>query len=282
MRVPYLYFSPVISYPNAKINLGLNVVQKRSDGFHSIESVFYPVPWFDILEIVPEKSGRGKVTFTSTGVEIPSNGNPNLCEQVYQLMHNEFDLRSVKMHLHKLVPIGAGLGGGSADAAFTAVMLNDLFQLKRSTEQLEAIVAKVGSDCPFFIQNKPAYVTGRGELLEPFDLDLSGYWVILVNPNIHIGTKEAYAGITPSEPQSSLKQFLVTQVSEWKNGVKNDFEASIFPNHPTIEKLKTQLYEFGADYASMTGSGSTVFGLFENQPQQLRFPEGYSVKIAQL
>ena len=272
----------MISYPNAKINLGLNVVEKRPDGFHNIESVFYPIPWCDILEIVPDKSGRGQVTFTSTGMDIPSNGNPNLCEQVYQLMHNEFDLPSVKMHLHKIVPIGAGLGGGSADAAFAAVMLNDLFQIKLSTEKLETIVAKVGSDCPFFIQNKPAYVTGRGELLEPFDLDLSGYWIVLVNPNIHIGTKEAYAGITPSEPQSSLKELLSEEVLEWKNGVKNDFEASIFPNHPAIEKLKTQLCDLGADYASMTGSGSTVFGLFENEPQQFHFPAGYSVKIAQL
>ena len=272
----------MISYPNAKINLGLNVVQKRPDGFHNIESVFYPIPWCDILEIVPDKSGRGQVAFTSTGIDIPSNGNPNLCEQVYQLMHDEFDLPSVKIHLHKIVPIGAGLGGGSADAAFAAVMLNELFQLKLSTEQLETIVAQVGSDCPFFIQNKPAYVTGRGELLEPFDLDLSGYWIVLVNPNIHIGTKEAYAGITPSQPQASLKELLSKEVLEWKNGVKNDFEASIFPNHPTIEKVKTQLYDLGADYASMTGSGSTVFGLFENEPQQFHFPEGYSVKIAQL
>lgn len=272
----------MISYPNAKINLGLNVVQKRSDGFHNIESVFYPIPWCDILEVVPEKAGIGRVTFTSTGIDILTNGNPNLCEQVYQIMHNEFDLPSIKMHLHKIVPIGAGLGGGSADAAFAAVMLNNLFQLKLSTEQLEAIVGKVGSDCPFFTKNKPAYVTGRGEILEPFDLDLSGYWILLVNPNIHIGTKEAYAGITPSEPRLSLKEFFTEEVSDWKNGVKNDFEASIFPNHPAIEKLKTQLYELGADYASMTGSGSTVFGLFESEPQQLDFPEGYFLKIAQL
>lgn len=260
----------------------MNVVQKRPDGFHDIESVFYPIPWCDILEIVPERSGRGKVTFTSSGIDIRSNGKPNLCERVYQLMHDEYDLPSVKIHLHKFIPIGAGLGGGSADAAFAAVMLNDMFQLGLSTEHLEAIVAKVGSDCPFFIQNKPAYVTGRGELLESYDIDLSGYWIVLVNPNIHIGTKEAYAGITPSKPKSSLKELLSEEVSDWKTGVKNDFEASIFPNHPEIEKLKAQLYDLGADYASMTGSGSTVFGLFENEPQQLVFPEGYFVKVAWL
>lgn len=272
----------MISYPNAKINLGLNVVRKRDDGYHDIESVFYPIPWCDILEVVPEKSGRGKVKFTSSGIEIPSNGNLNLCEQVYQLMHDEFDMPSVKIHLHKIVPIGAGLGGGSADAAFTAVMLNDLFGLKLSTEKLEEIVSTVGSDCPFFIRNKPAYVTGRGEVLKPFDIDLSGYWIALVNPNIHIGTKEAYRGILPVEAETSLEELLANDVSEWKNAVKNDFEASIFPNYPEIESLKEQLIGLGAEYAAMTGSGSTVFGLFENEPQQLLFPAGYSLKIAQL
>lgn len=278
----FKYISPVISYPNAKINLGLNVVRKRADGFHDIESVFYPVPWYDILEIVPEREGKGKVTFTFSGISIPSDGKPNLCERVYALMHDEFGLFSVKMHLHKVVPIGAGLGGGSADAAFAAVMLNDMFELGLLEERLEAIVSQVGSDCPFFIKNKPAYVTGRGEVLQSFDLDLSGYWIVLVNPNIHIGTKEAYAGITPSEPKLSLKELLSKDVSEWKNGVKNDFEASIFPNHPEIEKVKSQLYEFGADYASMTGSGSTVFGLFENEPTHLSFAKEYAVKITRL
>lgn len=272
----------MIAYPNAKINLGLNVLRKRDDGYHDIESVFYPVPWQDILEIVPERSGRGRVTFTSSGISIPSDGKPDLCERVYGLMHEAFDLPAVKIHLHKMVPIGAGLGGGSADAAFTAVMLNEMFQLKLSTEQLEEMVATVGSDCPFFVQNRPAYVTGKGELLEPFDLDLSGYWMVLVNPGIHIGTKEAYAGIVPSEPMDSLKEMLSEPVSEWKNGVKNDFEASIFPNHPEIAALKSQLYELGAAYSSMTGSGSTVFGLFDRQPEQLQFAAGYSVKTVQL
>lgn len=272
----------MISYPNAKINLGLNVVRKRTDGFHDIESVFYPIPWRDILEIVPDTASKGEVTFTSSGISIPSDGKPNLCERVYQLMHEEFGLFSVKMHLHKIVPIGAGLGGGSADAAFAAVMLNQLFEFELSTEKLEEVVAQVGSDCPFFIRNKPAYVTGRGEVLQQFDLDLSGYWMALVNPNIHIGTKEAYSGITPSEPNSSLQEILSKDVSEWKNAVKNDFEASIFPNHPSIQKLKEQMYELGADYASMTGSGSTVFGLFEKEPEGLFFEKEYAVKITQL
>lgn len=272
----------MITYPNAKINLGLNVVRKRQDGFHEIQSVFYPIPWCDVLEIVPEKSGTGEVEFISSGINIPSNGYVNLCEHVYNLIHDDCDLPSVKIHLHKIVPIGAGLGGGSADAAFAAVMLNKMFDLGLPNDHLRAVVSQAGSDCPFFIENKPAYVTGKGEILEPFDLDLSGYWIVLVNPQIHIGTKEAYAGITPSESKSSLKELLSKEVSEWKTGVKNDFEASIFPHHPAIEKLKEQLYDFGADYASMTGSGSTVFGLFEEEPKQMDFPAGYFVKIAQL
>ncbi|MCF8464637.1 MAG: 4-(cytidine 5'-diphospho)-2-C-methyl-D-erythritol kinase [Flavobacteriales bacterium] len=271
----------MISYPNAKINLGLNVIRKREDGYHDIESVFYPVPWRDVLEIVPEKAGKGKVTFTSSGIVIPSDGKPNLCEQVYELMHHEFGLSSVKMHLHKIVPIGAGLGGGSADAAFVATMLNEMFELGLSTKKLEDIVSKVGSDCPFFIRNKPSFVTGRGEILELFDINLSGYWLMLINPNIHIGTKEAYAGIRPLQPTTSLKKLLLRDVSVWKDSVCNDFEVSVFPQHPIIEAIKEQLYSKGATYASMTGSGSTVFGLFEKEPKWKQ-KDGNQTKIIQL
>ena len=271
----------MISYPNAKINLGLNVVRRRPDGFHDIESVFYPVPWRDILEIVPAKEGRGEVAFTSSGLEIPSDGNPNLCEQVYSLMHDEFGLSGVKMHLHKIVPIGAGLGGGSADAAFTAIMLNKLFELKLSADKLEQIVGQVGSDCPFFIRNRPVYVTGRGEVLKPFDLKLSGYWIMLINPKIHIGTKEAYEGIQPIETSNSLQNELQKEMGEWKDVVLNDFEKSIFPKHPIIKGLKDDLYDQGANYASMTGSGSTVFGLFEEEPIREK-KDGFETKIVQL
>ncbi len=272
----------MVSYPNAKINLGLNVLRKREDGFHEIESVFYPIPWRDILEIVPEESGKGSVIFSSSGIEIPTDGKMNLCEQVYQLMHEEFNLPSIKMHLHKIVPIGAGLGGGSADAAFTATMLNELFNLKLKSDKLEDIVAKVGSDCPFFIRNEAAFVTGRGEEIDSFKLDLSGFWIVLVNPNIHIGTAEAYAGLRPGQPEVSLKEIIKKPISEWKLGVKNDFERSVFDKYPQISELKDQFYKMGAVYASMTGSGSTVFGIFESQPQQMEFLEEYSVKIAQL
>ena len=270
----------MICYPNAKINLGLNVVRKRQDGFHAIESVFYPIPWYDILEIVPQKAGNGKVEFSSSGIEIPSDGTPNLCEQVYALLHDECGLPSIKMHLHKIIPIGAGLGGGSADAAFAATMLNQLFELNLLDEKLEQIVAQVGSDCPFFIQNKPAYVSGRGEELTTFDIHLSGYWIMLINPNIHIGTKEAYGGIIPSKPSASLINLLQEDVADWKETVQNDFEKSVFMQYPIIAKLKEEIYAQGAIYASMTGSGSTVFGLFEEEPKLLQMHD-FQIKVAQ-
>ncbi len=272
----------MISYPNAKINLGLNIIRKRTDGFHDIESVFYPVPWYDMLEIVPEKSGRGKVNFTSSGIDIPSSGNLNLCEQVYVLMHREFNLPSVRIHLHKIIPIGAGLGGGSADAAFTAVMLNDMFQLDLSTEKLEEIVVNVGSDCPFFISNQAAFVTGRGEVLSSMELDLSGYWMALINPGIHIGTAEAYSGIIPSVPKTGIKELIQLDVADWPNKLSNDFELSVFDAYPQIKELKDKLYSNGALYASMTGSGSTVFGIFENKPDVGLLASGYAIKIMHL
>lgn len=271
----------MITYPNAKINLGLNVVRKRADGFHDIESLFFPIPWTDILEIVPSTEGKGKVVFTSSGIDIPSNGTPNLCEQVYRLLFDEFGIPSIKMHLHKMIPIGAGLGGGSADAAFAATMLNDMFGLGLSPNRLEELVSKVGSDCPFFIRNTPAFVTGRGELLEPFDLDLSGHWIMLVNPDIHIGTKEAYSGVRPAPSKVDLCSVLSEHLSNWKGGVKNDFEESVFQNHPVLAHLKASLYASGAMYAAMTGSGSTVFGLFDSRPNWTG-KENYQIKIAQL
>lgn len=271
----------MIYFPNAKINLGLNVVAKRDDGFHDIESVFYPIPWQDILEVIPQKSGKGSVVFTSSGIEIPSDGNRNLCERVYQLMHDEFDLGSVKIHLHKIIPIGAGLGGGSADAAFVVTALNQLFELNLSTEKLEEIVSKVGSDCPFFVRNKPAFVEGRGEVLNPIEIDLSGFWIMLINPNIHIGTKEAYAGMKPMQPKFALKESLLEDVSSWKETVSNDFERSVIPAYPVLSHIKDELYGAGAVYASMTGSGSTMFGLFDEEPTW-NGNNNFQVKIARL
>lgn len=269
----------MISYPNAKINIGLNILSKRADGFHEIESVFYPVPWKDILEIVPSGDGAGKVEFTSSGIVIPGDSNGNLCERAYHLLHADFNIPSVKIHLHKVIPIGAGLGGGSADATFTLKMLNDLFELQLKNEQLEKYAERLGSDCPFFVENTPKLVTGRGEEMNQINLDLSEYELVMINPGIHIGTAEAYRNVLLKTPENSLTELMNTSPEGWKTKVENAFEASLFPSYPRIEELKNALYEQGALYASMTGSGSTVYGIFEQGKVDLSEFDGLSVKV---
>ncbi|WP_420575816.1 4-(cytidine 5'-diphospho)-2-C-methyl-D-erythritol kinase [Ekhidna sp.] len=251
----------MIVFPNAKINLGLNIVSKREDGYHNIESCFYPIPWHDSLEVIEAAS----FTFCSYGLEIPGDSSSNLCVKAYELLKADFKIPAVEIHLLKNIPMGAGLGGGSADGAFTLKMLNELFELGLTNLQLEAYALQLGSDCPFFIKNQSAIARGRGEQLEPIDLDLSGYYLAIHNPGIHVSTKDAYTGVTPHQPKSSVSEIIRKPIENWKETLKNDFEASIFPNHPEIEQLKKEMYEVGAVYASMTGSGSTVFGVFEDR-----------------
>ncbi len=256
----------MIAYPNAKINLGLNILRKRPDGYHDIESLFIPVQWRDILEIVEHSEGtRGSVLFSSSGIPVPNDGRPNLCERAYHLLNERHALPSVRIHLHKIVPIGAGLGGGSADAAFTLRMLNELFRLGESDAELEHLAGLLGSDCPFFVRNSPQFVTGRGECMEPFPMHLTGLHMLIVYPKIHIGTAEAYAGVTPAMPTTPLVELLRVPIEDWKHLVRNDFEESVFPNHPVLPRLKQQLYDAGAIYASMTGSGSSIFGIFKQR-----------------
>ncbi len=272
----------MIAYPNAKVNLGLRILRKRPDGYHDIESVFIPVKWEDIIEIVPDSvHGNGKVSFTSSGLTVPDDGKPNLCERAYLLLAKEFGLPSVKMHLHKMIPMGAGLGGGSADAAFALKILNDSFSLKISDLRLEELAGRIGSDCPFFIRNRPQYVTGRGEQMEPFQLDLSGHHILVIHPGVHVGTAEAYAGVIPQVPDSDLRELLQRPITEWRDTVKNDFEESVTKMHPVIEELKELLYASGALYASMTGSGAAVFGIFPER-EKVTIPEGMSAKWAVL
>ncbi|MEP0986545.1 4-(cytidine 5'-diphospho)-2-C-methyl-D-erythritol kinase [Ekhidna sp.] len=251
----------MITFPNAKINLGLNIVSKREDGYHNIESCFYPIPWQDSLEVI-EAASFG---FYSYGLDIPGNSSTNLCIKAYELIRANHDIPPVEIHLLKNIPMGAGLGGGSADGAFTLKMLNNLFELGLSNSQLEAYALQLGSDCPFFIKNQPAIANGRGEQLETIALDLSGYYLVIHNPGIHVSTQEAYAGVKPQIPTTPIADIIHTPKNEWKEVLFNDFEASIFPNHPEIEQLKKEMYEAGASYASMTGSGSTVYGLFEEE-----------------
>ncbi|WP_462248113.1 4-(cytidine 5'-diphospho)-2-C-methyl-D-erythritol kinase [Ekhidna sp.] len=250
----------MISFPNAKINLGLSIISKREDGYHNIESCFYPIPWHDSLEVIEAAS----FAFKSYGLDIPGDSASNLCVKAYEILKANHSIPPVEIHLLKNIPMGAGLGGGSADGAFTLKMLNELFKLSLSAEQLEAYALELGSDCPFFIKNQPVIASSRGENLQTIDINLSNYYLAIHNPGIHVSTKEAYSGVTPQNPSTSISELVQKPISTWKDHLVNDFEASIFPNHPSIAKLKQDMYDAGAVYASMTGSGSTVFGLFED------------------
>jgi 4-diphosphocytidyl-2-C-methyl-D-erythritol kinase len=253
----------MITFPNAKINLGLNIIEKRSDGFHNIESVFYPIAWADVLEIIPGET----FSFASSGLAIPGNQDGNLVIRAFEILKKEGFLidKNVAIHLHKILPMGAGVGGGSADGAFALKMLNEIFELNLSTETLQNLASQMGSDCPFFIENTPKFCYGKGTEFEDIALDLKGKHILLVNPQIHVSTAEAYAGIVPQKPNVSLKEILKSPVSDWKGVLVNDFEKTILINHPKIAQVKNQLYDMGAQYASMTGSGSTVFGIFEGE-----------------
>jgi len=250
----------MIVYPNAKINLGLNILRKRKDGYHDISSVFYPVKeCVDILEIIKSDTFE----FTKSGIEIPDG--ENLCEKAWKLLHTDFEIGNVKIHLHKQIAIGAGLGGGSADASFTLKSLNELFELKLTNKELEKYALRLGADCPFFIDNTPKLVEGIGEEMTSIDLDLSDYEIRLVNPDIHISTKEAFSVVVPETPEKSVEELIKLDVKEWKEKLKNDFEDSVFEKYPQLEKIKEDLYNEGAVYASMSGSGSVVFGILKRE-----------------
>jgi 4-diphosphocytidyl-2-C-methyl-D-erythritol kinase len=262
----------MITFPNAKINIGLNVVEKRPDGYHNLETIFYPVKLSDALEVVE----AGETAFSSSGIEIDATAENNLVYKAYSLLAGDFDLSPVKMHLHKVIPFGAGLGGGSADAAFALKMLNDYFVLGLTTTQLEDYAARIGADCPFFIENKPTFAHGIGDQFKPVKLDLSAFEIVIVKPSFSVSTPQAYRNIVPTKPDFNLLEIDQLPIEDWKTVVKNDFEKSVFPQFPKIEKLKNQLYEAGAVYASMSGSGSAVFGIFRHSPTDLdRFlPKG--------
>lgn len=273
----------MIVFPNSKINLGLRILRKREDGYHDLETVFYPVGIRDALEIIPlgQHENTSAFPFTLSGAELQGQPTSNLCVRAYKLLRKDHPaIPKIKMHLHKTIPSGAGLGGGSADAAFTLLLLNDMFRLGISQEKLMSYAAELGSDCPFFIINKPCYATGRGEILEPVPLDLSACRIVVVNPGIHIDTGLAFLNITPAVPGRTIKNIITELPFErWKDELVNDFEKVIFPRHPEIADIKDNFYRQGAIYASMSGSGSTVYGIFpaDKQPQ-LKFPVHYFVR----
>jgi 4-diphosphocytidyl-2-C-methyl-D-erythritol kinase len=252
----------MISFPNAKINLGLNVVARQPDGYHNIESCFLPIDWCDILEIVPSESFQ----FSTSGLTIPGTTDSNLCIKAFNLIQENHQIGNVQIHLHKVIPMGGGLGGGSADCAFTLKLLNELFELQLTKSELEKYASQLGSDCPFFIENKPRYVTGTGFEFADIEVNLKGKFLALTNPNIHVGTKEAYNQIKPKASEISIPEILKEPLSTWNSRLKNDFETSVFPLQPDIAALKDSFYGAGAIYASMTGSGATVYGIFEEAP----------------
>lgn len=250
----------MVVYPNAKINIGLNIIKKRNDGYHEISSVFHPLlDVFDILEILPSD----EFLFSSSGIEML--GENNICKKAWQLLHNDFGIGNVKMHLHKLIPVGAGLGGGSADASFTLKALNKIFELDLSDLQLERYASILGADCPFFIDNTVKMVKGIGDKMTSIELDLSDYEIRLINPEIYISTKEAYEEIVPETPNFTVEEIIKQPIKEWKNKLKNDFEDTVFEKHPNLKSLKENIYQEGAIYASMSGSGSVLFGIFRKQ-----------------
>ncbi|ADR20325.1 4-diphosphocytidyl-2-C-methyl-D-erythritol kinase [Marivirga tractuosa] len=255
----------MLTFPNAKINLGLNITAKREDGYHDIESCFYPIPLKDALEIIPSE----KLSFETTGLKIPGNSNDNLVFKAYKLLKADFKLTPVDIILHKNIPMGAGMGGGSANGAFMLTLLNDYFELNISTQKLQQYALKLGSDCPFFIENKPKLISGRGEISENTELDLSGYYLALVYPNIHISTAEAYSAVKPKKPAVSVKEIIETYpIEKWKDLLNNDFEKGIFEKYPQLNEIKNKFYSEGAIYSSMTGSGSTIFGIFKESSEK--------------
>ena len=255
----------MLTFPNAKINLGLNITEKRPDGYHNLETIFYPVPIEDALELHPLTNGSGeKCRLHQSGITIAGEPESNLVVKAYRLLDAEFGLPPVEVHLCKHIPSGAGLGGGSADAAFMLKMLNEQFNLNLSDEALEERAARLGADCAFFVKNLPTYAEGIGNLFSPVSLSLKGVKILLVKPDIFVSTRDAFAHIRPRRPQVSLKEVATRPLSEWRMCMVNDFEESVFPQFPAIGHIKEELYRQGAAYASMSGSGSSVFGLFES------------------
>ena len=256
----------MVVFPNCKINLGLSILQKRDDGFHDLETIFYPVKFNDALEIITSSSSDKEIEYCASGIQIEGGEENNLCIKAYYEIKKDYpDLPSIKLHLLKAIPTGAGLGGGSSDAAFTLKLLNEKFHLNVPEQRLMSYAKQLGSDCPFFLKNIPSLATGRGDILEDFPVDLSGYHIALINPGIHINTGWAFAQLTPHHPEKSIREIILQPVSDWKENLQNDFEEPIFNAYPEIKNIKHELYKMGALYASMSGSGSTVFGIFTKE-----------------
>ncbi len=257
----------MIVFPTSKINIGLFITAKRDDGFHDLESLFYPVELCDALEVIPHKQGRGEVLMHYSGLPIPNTGSDNLVVRAYRILNERYSIPSVDVFLHKAIPMGAGLGGGSSDAAFMLRALKDLFDLPLSWDELLAYAAELGSDCPFFLQDKPCLVSGRGEVLKPVDFSLKGKFLVLINPGVHVATGKAFSLINPNTAPAGWKEFVLNgDVSAWQGHVWNDFQAPVIESFTGIAEVIEALQNAGAEYVSMTGSGSSCYGIFEHCP----------------
>jgi len=257
----------MLYYSNAKINLGLNITQKREDGFHNIETIFYPIAVRDAIEFIPSS----ELSLTSSGIEIDCDVEDNLIIKAYRLLQNDFDLPTLRFHIHKTIPFGAGLAGGSANAAATLQELNRFYELGISENKLLEYANVLGSDCAFFIKNNPIYAEGKGDEMTPILLDLSAYYILLIYPQFVVSTKEAYDSVFPKQSEKSIQELIKKPITQWKGELSNDFENSVFGKYPILKDIKDKLYDKGALYASMSGSGSSVFGIFTEQPSLEHF-----------
>lgn len=259
----------MLCFPYAKINIGLNVIRKRPDGYHDIETVFYPIPLHDNLELRRDDKETAPYSLHLAGNSVDCPPEENLIVRVFRSLQEEFALPSASIHLYKRIPSGAGLGGGSSDAAFMIKAVNEEFGLNLSEKEMENRIAPFGADCPFFVRCRPVYATGTGNIMSPLPLSLKGWVLVLVKPAVSVSTREAYAGLTPHESDYDLRAMMACPVEQWRGTVRNDFEESVFKLHPRIAAIKSTLYDMGAVYASMSGSGSTVFALFRHRMDEV-------------
>lgn len=264
----------MISFPLCKINIGLNIHYKRDDNYHEITSVMYPIPLNDVLEVV----AANEFNFTHSGMTIPGSIENNLCVKAYHLMVEKYSIPPVHIHLYKNIPMGGGLGGGSADATETLKLLNLEFDLNLGNDDLKKLAAQIGSDCAFFVENKPQFATGRGEELNMIDLNLKDRFLVLINDGTHVSTQMAYENVTPKVPAEELKNLIDLPIKEWKGRIMNQFEESVFTAYPHLEGLKKKLYDIGANYASMSGSGATIYGIFKDKPQLEKLTDDFQIK----
>lgn len=254
----------MITFPNAKINLGLNIIEKRSDGYHNLETIFYPINLQDALEVAKRDNDSKEYTLRVCGTGLEIDDEDNLVVKAYKLLKKDHpQMLPIDIHMYKHIPAGAGLGGGSSDAAHMIKLLNEKFLLELSAEQMESYAAQIGADCAFFIKNRPVFATGIGNVFEPIELSLKGYHIVLVKPDIFVSTHDAFSQIKPTRPSVSLKEIVKQPIENWKDSMKNDFEESIFLKFPEVAAIKDELYDLGAVYAAMSGSGSSVYGIFK-------------------